>query len=44
MLRANSLDKTAALGNSIVSAKSAEMYGQFFNEVARESVPIDENS
>ena len=44
MLTANSLNKTAALGNSAVTVKKAEMYGQFFNADARESGPIDEKS
>ena len=35
MLTANSRNKTAALGNFVVTVKSAETYGQLFNEVAK---------
>ena len=35
-MTANSLNKVTALGNSIVTVKSAETYGQFFFEDARE--------
>ena len=42
MLTASSLTKATEFGNSVVTIKSAEMYGQFFND-ARDSDLIDDN-
>ena len=44
MLTASLLNKTVAIGNSVVTVKSAEKWEQIFNEDAKENDPIDEKS